>query len=224
MVHQLTIKSFSSLATVGTARSALAKLNLSSGSSDRQTLVDLVGASWREVLAKMEGKTKPEVVEKAAEYGITLRRSDTKVAMIAKFVEVFERDWATLVQNQVSEDSDSEVRSTLLPMESRDEVAPQGEVQVLPTRAGLEETQGGEERPRDQSGSGHLGPDQSRTDQPGSDQLGSDQSRTDQPGLTSQGCTSQVRTSRGLTSRGCTSGRSSRLHGRRPQTRSEIQA
>ena len=64
--------------------------------------------------------------------------------MIAKFVEVFERDWATLVENQVSEDNDSEVRSTLLPMESRDEVAPQEDVQALPAREGLEETQGGE--------------------------------------------------------------------------------
>ena len=72
MVHQLKFPSFLSLATVGTARSALAKLNLSSGSSDRQTLIDLVGASWQEVLVKMEGKTKPEVVEAAAEYGITL--------------------------------------------------------------------------------------------------------------------------------------------------------
>ena len=93
----------------------------------------------------MEGKTKPEVVETAAEHGITLRSSETKVAMIAKFVEVLERDWATLVENQVSEDSNLEVWSTLLPMESRDEVAPQGDVQVFPARAGLEETQGGGE-------------------------------------------------------------------------------
>ena len=66
MVHQLKLTSFKRLATVGTARSALAKLNLSSVQSDRQTLVDLVGASEREVLAKMEGKTKPEVVETTA--------------------------------------------------------------------------------------------------------------------------------------------------------------
>ena len=82
------------------------------------------------------------MVEAAAEYGITLQRSDTKVPMIAKFVEVFERDWATLVDIQVSEDSDSNMRSTLLPMESRDEVAPQGDAQVFPDRAGLEETEG----------------------------------------------------------------------------------
>ena len=64
----------------------------------------MVGASWGAPLAKMEGKTKPEVVEAAAVYGITLQRSDTKVTMIAKFVEVFEKDWATLVENQVSEE------------------------------------------------------------------------------------------------------------------------
>ena len=115
MFHQLKLPSFLSLATAGTARSALAKINLSSGSSDRQTLIDLVGASCREVLAKMEGETKQEVVETAAKYGITLRRSDTKVVMIAKFVEVFERDWTTLVENQVSEDSDSEMKSSTSP-------------------------------------------------------------------------------------------------------------
>ena len=138
----------------------------------------------------MEGITKPEVVETAAEYEITLRRSDTKVAMILKFVEVFERDWATLVENQVSVDSDSEARSTFLPMESRDEVAPQGDVQVFPARAGLEETQGG------------------RRDR-GTNRVLTNQGRASwgltSRGRTSQGLTSRGRTSQGLTSRGWTS-------------------
>ena len=176
MVHQLNLTQFLSLATAGTARSALAKLNLSSGPSDRQTLVDLVGASWREVLVKMEGKTKPEVVEAAAEYGITLRRSDTNVAIIAKFVEVFERDWPTLVENQASEDNDPEVKSTPSPRESRDEVAPHGDPQASSAGAVLDETQGGRNR-------------------------GTSRGRASW-GLISRGWTSQGLTSRGRTSQG----------------------
>ena len=89
MVHQLNIQVFLTLATVGTARTALAKLNLLSGPSDRQTLVGLVRATWRYVLTNIERKTKPEVVETIAEYGITLRTSDTNMTMKAKFIKVF---------------------------------------------------------------------------------------------------------------------------------------
>ena len=68
--------------------------------------------------------------------------------MIAKFVEVFERDWATLVENQVFEESDSERKSTAPPRESRDEVTPQGDFQAFPAGAVLDETQGGGETDR----------------------------------------------------------------------------
>ena len=62
------------------------------GKSDWKTLVGLVGSTWREVLVKMEKRTKSELVETVGEYGVIMWTSDNNVTIIAKFVEVVEGD------------------------------------------------------------------------------------------------------------------------------------
>ena len=103
MVHQSKINMFIRTATTASARRALVKLSTTSRSSDRKTLIELLETTWEAVLLRLKNETKETLVKTAAEFGITLRTSETKAQMVDRVLKTFEDNWATLLKKQYVE-------------------------------------------------------------------------------------------------------------------------
>ena len=100
MVHQLKLQDFLDKATAASARRALVKVRTTSKLTDKKSLIGLFKSTWEEILLRLKNDTKEALIKTAAEFGITLRTSETKAQMVDRVLKTFEDLWASLLKEQ----------------------------------------------------------------------------------------------------------------------------